>query len=173
MKRPAPGPPGIQTNVLIRPADQGDAGEIAALLRESFLEYESQYTAAGFAATTPARNEVIDRINEGPVWLAVLHNQIVGTVSAVASGVDLYIRGMAVRPSIQGLGIGLQLLEQVERFAVGNSFMRLRLSTTPFLDRAIRLYESFGFEAVPDGPHDLFGTPLFTMIRVLDSGSQY
>src|SRR5260370_227302 len=42
------------------------------------------------------------------------------------------------------------------------------LSTTPFLDRAIRLYERFGFQRSDEGPLDLFGTPLFTMTKRLN-----
>ncbi|HEV8659305.1 MAG TPA: hypothetical protein VGS96_11840 [Thermoanaerobaculia bacterium] len=39
----------------------------------------------------------------------------------------------------------------------------LVLSTTPFLDRAIALYERCGFRRTDEPPHDRFGTPLFTM----------
>jgi hypothetical protein len=52
-------------------------------------------------------------------------------------------------------------------------YERLLLSTTPFLDRAIRLYEKFGFRRNGEPPHDLFGTPLITMdkiIKRLDEG---
>jgi putative acetyltransferase len=88
---------------------------------------------------------------------------IVGTVAAVAKGERLYIRSMAVLPSARGHGIGKALLEQIEKFATEQGFQRLYLSTTPFLLSAIRLYESFGFDRTSEGPHELFGTPLFTM----------
>jgi hypothetical protein len=39
------------------------------------------------------------------------------------------------------------------------------LSATPFLLRAIQFYENFGFARSAEGPHDLFGTPLFTMVK--------
>jgi hypothetical protein len=41
------------------------------------------------------------------------------------------------------------------------------LSTTPFLNSAIRLYENFGFRRNEAEPHDLFGTPMFTMEKIL------
>jgi hypothetical protein len=43
----------------------------------------------------------------------------------------------------------------------------LFLSTTPFLTHAIVLYEGLGFQRSNEGPHDLFGTPLFTMVKTL------
>jgi hypothetical protein len=42
----------------------------------------------------------------------------------------------------------------------------MRLSTTPFLHDAIRLYERAGFERRP-ALLDLHGTPLFAMIKEL------
>ena len=70
---------------------------------------------------------------------------------------------MAVLPLARGGRIGALLLTHIEEFARTEGFSRLFLSTTPFLDRAIRLYERFGFCRTSAGPHELFGTPLFTM----------
>jgi len=74
---------------------------------------------------------------------------------------------MAVVPSARGQGIGKILLEEVETFARAGGFRRMVLSTTPFLDDAIRLYERFGFKRTADEPHDLAGTPLFTMEKAV------
>jgi len=92
---------------------------------------------------------------------------MVGTISAVPKKEALYVRSMAVDPAARGFGIGRNLLEHAERFAVGNRFKLLLLSTTPFLTQAIQLYERFGFHRSDEGPQDLFGTPLFTMVKVL------
>ena len=87
----------------------------------------------------------------------------------VDKGDALYIRGMAVVPSVRGSGIGSGLLREVESVARAAGQRRLRLSTTPFLSSAIQLYESFGFQRTDADPHDLFGTPLFTMEKALTS----
>lgn len=153
--------------IKIRAAEEADAAQIASLLSESFAEYKPLYTDRAFAATAPASELVQKRLREGDAWVVSQGDQLIGTVSTVADGESLYIRGMAVLPAARGAGAGRLLLEQVEEFAREHGFKRLFLSTTPFLNRAIRLYEHFGFQRVESGPHDLFGTPLFTMEKVL------
>jgi N-acetylglutamate synthase-like GNAT family acetyltransferase len=131
------------------------------------MEYKSLYTDDGFAVTTPTGEQIVDRMTEGPVWVALHKDRIVGTVSVVPKGEALYIRGMAVLPTARGQRIGDSLLLHIEKFAAANQHQRLFLSTTPFLTQAIRLYERFGFRRSDEGPHDLFGTPLFTMTKTL------
>ena len=82
---------------------------------------------------------------------------------------QLYIRSMAVAPSARGYGVGKLLLRQMERSSLEEGFSRLTLKTTPFLTRAIRLYEHFGFQRNDDISDDLFGTPLITMEKILKS----
>ncbi|HMG76441.1 MAG TPA: GNAT family N-acetyltransferase [Pyrinomonadaceae bacterium] len=133
------------------------------MLFESFAEYESLYKPEGFSATAITAEEIANRIAEGPVWVVLLGEKIVGTVSVIPKGDALYIRGMAVLPAARGQRTGELLLTHVEQFAATQNFQRLLLSTTAFLDRAIRLYENFGFRRTDAEPHELFGTPLFSM----------
>ncbi len=157
----------------IRLADSRDAPAIATLLADSFAEYKSLYTSEGYAATAITSEQVANRISEGPVWVALADESVAGTVSVVVRGESLYVRGMAVRPSARGQRIGERLLAQVERFAESNGIRRLFLSTTPFLNRAIRLYERQGFQRTDPGSHDLYGTPLFTMEKLLSREREF
>jgi putative acetyltransferase len=154
-------------DILIRVAAPADATGIAAVLREAFVEYEASYTAEALAATTLAGEQIRSRMEEGPVWVAVLDGVLVGTVSVVPRGESLYVRGMAVLPLARGRRLGEALLRQVEEFAAAHGHTRLYLSTTPFLSRAIQLYERAGFRRSHEGPHELCGTPLFTMEKVV------
>jgi GNAT superfamily N-acetyltransferase len=153
--------------IRIRRAGADDLATIAAVLYESFVQYKDLYTEKGFSATTPGIEDIRRRLEEGPVWVGLRDDVIVGTVSVVAKGDALYIRGMAVLPSARGSGIGSWLLREVESVAPAAGHKRLFLSTTPFLSSAIQLYESFGFRRTDAEPHDLFGTPLFTMEKAL------
>lgn len=79
----------------IRLATSDDVSLISEVLLQSFIEYKSEYTAEGFAATTPTVEQVKHRLTEGPAWVALLAGTVVATVSAVARGESLYVRGMA------------------------------------------------------------------------------
>jgi len=154
-------------NVMIRLAELKDAPAVACLLVNAFAEYRPLYTDGGFTATAISAEEVATRMREGPVWVALCENVVVGTISVVRKGNSLYIRGMAVHPQSRGHRIGERLLKEVEDYAATHGLERLFLSTTPFLGRAIRLYENFGFRRIAEGPHELLGTPLFTMEKFL------
>jgi len=152
----------------IHRATHADADQIAAVLVASFREFEPLYTPGGFRATTPSAGEIAARLPEGPVWVAKEGVTIVGTVSAVEKGEEIYIRSMAVLPTARGRGIAAQLLTVVHAFAISQGARVLSLSTTPFLTAAIRLYERSGFQASPE-PLDLLGTPLIRMVKPLQA----
>lgn len=158
---------GNEPGIYIRRVTADDVVPIASVMHTSFVEYESVYTPEAFAATTPTPEQIQHRMSEGPMWVALQDDIIVGTVSVVPKNAALYIRGMAILPSARGQSIGTLLLEQVEDFASKHNYARLSLSTTPFLTRAIRLYERCGFRRSDEGPYELFGTPLFTMEKTL------
>jgi ribosomal protein S18 acetylase RimI-like enzyme len=150
----------------IRRANQCDAEAIELLIRESFREHEPAYTPEAFDIATPRKYEIQKRVKEWTVWVAVRANVIVGTVSAHSEGAALHIRSMAVHPTMRGRGIGKLLLARVEDFACAKGYERLLLNTTPFMNRAIRLYERFGF-AFTGTEHTWFGTRLRSMTKEL------
>ena len=152
-----------------RLAGAADVQAIHSVLARAFAEYRSLYTLGGFDATVLSDEGIGKRIIEGPVWVASVDGAIVGTVAAVSKGEALYIRGMAIVPEGRGNRIGQRLLDEIENHALRNGHRRLTLSTTPFLTRAIRLYEAAGFHRTPESDHDLLGTPLFTMDKELYS----
>jgi GNAT superfamily N-acetyltransferase len=141
------------------------------VLHEAFVEFKPLYTDGGFAATTPNPEQILRRMREGPVWVAIgeatRNRVLLGTVAALIKAESVYVRGMAVLPSARGSGAGTALLRHVEDWAIAQACPRLLLSTTPFLSSAIRLYERYGFRRTGEGPHELLGTPLFTMEKFI------
>jgi ribosomal protein S18 acetylase RimI-like enzyme len=158
--------------IQVREAGPEDAADIARVLYESFIEFRALYTDDGFTATTPTTEQILIRMAEGPVWVASRDAVVLGTVAAVVKGHRLYMRGMAVLSAVRGLGVGVQLLDQVERRSRAEGCRSVFLSTTPFLSGAIRLYERAGFQRTDEGPCELFGTPLFTMEKDVVGGHE-
>lgn len=128
-------------NVIIQNASIADAPCISKVLLDSFIQFKSFYTPEAFAATTVSADEVLKRLKEGNVWVAVKDEHIMGTVAVVKQGNDLYIRRMAVLPEARGLQIGWKFLEHIQQYAMENNFKSLFLSTTPYLPSAIHLYK--------------------------------
>jgi GNAT superfamily N-acetyltransferase len=150
----------------IRLAALDECEKIAALLDRAFREHRPEYAPGAYAATTPTAETLRARFHEGPVWVAVLAGEIVGTVAAVIREGSLYVRSMAVLPTARGGRIGARLLDTAEEYAREHSITRLYLSTTPFLHRAISLYRSYGFQFNGE-TLDLHGTPLLVMEKWL------
>jgi len=158
-------------SVKVRRAVPEDAPAMAIILYTSFVEFRPFYTPEAFAATAITDEEVLVRLSEGPVWAALWEDSLCGTVAALARGAALYIRGMAVLPTVRGKGVGEALLKAVEAFASEQGHTTLLLTTTPFLHSAIRLYERCGFSRTAVGEADLYGTPLFTMEKRLGASA--
>lgn len=129
----------------VRLAVPDEAPAIAELLFEAFGEFKSEYTPGAFEYTTPNADLVRSRFDEGPIWVAMDGDSMIGTVSGLPEDERFYIRSMAVKPTAQGRGIGQRLLEILEAFARDAEFERMYLYTTHVLPAAKRLYEKNGF----------------------------
>ena len=134
----------------VRRAHKEDAVEIAAVLLAAFLEFKPKYTTQAFEATTPDANGILERLGEGPIWLATQNGKSVATASVVLKPNGLYVRGMAVLPIARGSGVAGLLFDKIDDYASANSCERQFLSTTPFLTRAIRFYERCGFSKISE-----------------------
>lgn len=138
-----------------------DAETVAELIYEAFAPFESEYTAGAFEYTTPDADAIHPRFDEGPIWIAELNGEAVGTVSGLPDGDRFYIRSMAIKPSVQRGGIGQRLMNELEAHAKDLGFKKLYLYTTFVLPGAKRLYEKNGFyvlrETSPEEWHDMGG----------------
>jgi ribosomal protein S18 acetylase RimI-like enzyme len=99
------------------------------------------------------------------------HRQIAGTVmlqfwprsAEVAAGPDeAEIRALAVRPGLQGTGLGRKLLDCVIDRARQAGIAQLVLCTMPQMRAAHRLYEQAGFIRLPD--RDVSPVPDLTLL---------
>ena len=110
------------SNTLVRRAVIDEAPIIARVLYQAFVEFEAQYTPAAFAATTPASDQIQKRWSDGPVWVAVQGDQLVGTISAIPKSEGLYVRSMAVLPSTVVMGLGSSCFRQLSNSPLHRAF---------------------------------------------------
>jgi putative acetyltransferase len=149
----------------VRTATEADAAAVERVLQESFAEYKSSFTRAAYKASTPTKEEILKRLKEGPIWIAITDGEVIGTISAFPTGTVLCLRDLAVVPARRGKSLGKLLLVKAAKFAFRNGYRRMSLITTPFLTRAIREYEHFGFQRSQEGPSEFHGTPAYTMTK--------
>jgi len=154
----------------VRLADGGDSQAIADVIFAAFSLNRAQYTPEAFVVVTPEAAEIEKRFVEGPIWAAELEGEIVGTVSLTTEPEGLYIRSMAVRPDVQGMGIGHKLLDAVDEFVSKSKIDRIFLYTTYFVPGAKEMYEKHGFNWVRDTTvEEWYGTPGLEMDKKLES----
>ena len=138
----------------IRPIQAQDNAEIAEVIRTVSKEF-GLAAASGFAVADP----ILDRLFEvysqsnSQYWVVIdAHGHILGGggLSPLAGDDSiLEIQKMYFLPSIRGLGLAKQILEQSSKFAQQHQFKACYLETTQSLWQAIKLYEKLGFEHLP------------------------
>jgi len=152
----------------IRLAKRDDSEAIADVLLQAFSIYREHYTPEAFAAVTPAAGEIRSRFEEGPIWVAVLEGEVVGSVSLTTESEGLYLRSMAVRPDMQGIGIGNELLSAVDEFTQASDAGRIFLYTTYFVPGVKEMYEKHGFKWVRDTTaEEWYGVPGLEMDKLI------
>jgi ribosomal protein S18 acetylase RimI-like enzyme len=152
--------------VQVRKASAEDAAAILACLAVAFEQYRDQYTVPAFADTVLDADAVQRRLGDMTVFVAIADRKTVGTIGCGVNGTEGHIRGMAVLPEWQGMGVAFELLRSAEAELVNRSCRRVTLDTTQPLERAIRFYEKHGFTAT-GRVFDFFGMPLYEYSKSL------
>ncbi|HEX9414104.1 MAG TPA: GNAT family N-acetyltransferase [Ktedonobacterales bacterium] len=128
-------------HVVVRPFVEADLPGVLAVEEEAFAQLW-RHDAAGFL-----------EVNQTYPYFVVAGDAtgIVGyQFNAVDSGSGYLVR-IAVHPRAAGQGIGTRLMAEAIRYFSGRSAHQILLNTEETNYRARRLYERFGFSAVP--PH--------------------
>jgi N-acetylglutamate synthase-like GNAT family acetyltransferase len=136
----------MTTDVHVRLALPTDAEAISSVLLKAFGAYKDSYSPEAFSIVTPDAAEIATRFDEGPQWVAEIDGQVIGTASITTEPEGLYIRSMAVDPSVQGRGIGHKLLSAVDEYAPTTDQERIFLYTTYFTPGAKEMYEKHGYK---------------------------
>jgi GNAT superfamily N-acetyltransferase len=155
---------------VLRPHRPGDIGWVVsrhgALYAQEFgwdLRFEALVAqiAAGFIERFDAAREACwiaerDGSNVGSVFLVQARDE---TTQAVEPGVA-QLRMLLVEPSARGLGLGVALVNECERFARQRGYRRIRLWTNSLLLAARDIYQRAGYKLLASEPHHSFGHDL-------------
>ena len=134
----------------IRKAALADADGILQCLEQAFAAYRSSYTPDAFKDTVLTRETLRKRFTEMTLLVAVDQaGRVIGTIAykIEKNGEEGHIRGMAVRPDLQGCGAAKKLLDQVEAGLRERHCRIVTLDTTRPLQRAIHFYEKNCYRA--------------------------
>ncbi len=85
----------------------------------------------------------------GRMYLALVDGKVAGTVALARNDEDYCeIKRLYLRPEYRGMHISGKLVEKVIGDAREIGYRHMRLDTFPFMEAAIRLYESYGFRFI-------------------------
>ena len=138
---PADGPE--DSTVRFRPATRADADEVGRLLTEAFGH---PWTPVDLEA----RGE--------PTMVAERDGSVVATLRVHREPTEWGVYGFAVRTSLQGRGIGSDLLRRVCRQAGDAGIGRVHLEVSVDNDGALHLYTALGFEL--EATEDYYDVPV-------------
>lgn len=153
--------------VTIRDAGQDELDDVAALILESFGEFENEVPRPVWGAAVAEWADVRGRLDEAQLIVAEIGGRVVGSVTfypeASLSRTEVWPAGWAairifcVHPSARGHGIGRMLTDECLRRARARGVPTVALKTGQFMVVARALYERAGFVRDPSLDHGWTG----------------
>ena len=147
--------------VEIREMKLGEIETVRKLRLESYQEYEQFVSSEHWAVLKNTLISENDLKHNAKIYIAELDGQIAGSVVLFPASIQAYdwneniqdypeVRMLSVNPMIRGKGIGGALVEHCIKVSKEENNSHIGLHTASFMKKAILLYESKGFERVPE-----------------------
>ncbi|CAH0166055.1 Amino-acid acetyltransferase [Arthrobacter sp. Bi26] len=140
-----------------RRARRADYSAIRRITRDAYLR--AGHFTAGHPYMSVLEN-VEHRAEHAEAWVAEASGAVVAAVtltfagqpySEIARDNELEFRMLAVDPAVQGNGVGRAVVRRVIDHAQSLPAIRaISITSATFMERAHGLYESLGFQRVPD-----------------------
>jgi len=143
--------------VKIREMKLNEREMVRKLLIESYIQYEKDFSEERWERYFTEVKYAVDNDNIDKLYVALLNDQIVGTVQLFPHSNIAYddfdhsinapiIRFLAVHPNGRGQGIGRLLLDKSISYAQKQRAEAIYLHTTNLMPQAVQLYVQYGFE---------------------------
>lgn len=146
-----------QRVIEIREMKEGEKEAVRDLLIESYIQYQEAFEPERWEKYFEEVKAAVDNEQIDTLIVARSGNRILGTVQLFRSSDLAYdeptlqiehpiIRFLAVHPDGRGLGIAKKLLDQSIEYAQKNNAQAISLHTTDIMEKAVKLYERYGFK---------------------------
>jgi putative acetyltransferase len=147
-------------NYLIRSWQPGDRLDAAKVIENALTEYGLGWEPQGADRDVLAVEEYyLDR--GGEFWVIENNGIIIGTSAYYPYLITstepenrcdraIEIRKMYLHPNVRGKGLGRYLLGKLEQAIFDRGYREIRIETASVLTSAVKLYESNGYQPVPE-----------------------
>ena len=101
-----------------------------------------------------AMEEYFEAMEDSKLWVAVDSGEIKGSICIVKINVhEAQLRLFGTDPSLQGMGIGKQLMQRAMDFCKTKGYKHIILWTIDICKSALHIYDSFGFKRTETKPN--------------------
>jgi ribosomal protein S18 acetylase RimI-like enzyme len=128
--------------VTLRPAHQSDSAAIASCVCEAYIHYIERIGKQ----PGPMLENYLDVIRDSLVHVAIGDSgRVVGAIVMQETPDGFYVDNVAVRPSVNGQGVGRALLQFAESEAIRRGYESIYLATHELMVENRALYEKVGY----------------------------
>ncbi len=138
-------------NITIRDATIEDIDSILTIQKKAYLFQAKKYDDYDMAPMIETVDEVKKVLKSHIILVAVIDEQIVGSIRLIKTGAEAEIKRLSVDDDWQGNGIGHMLMDVVE--LQDQSIKRLWLLTGSKSYRSINMYKKFGYKLYKEETH--------------------
>jgi len=131
----------------IRRATVKDAPYIFSIIQKAFKEYSKITGQTNLEALAETVEDIEEAIKTRTVFIAVMDDNIVGTVRISIEGDQAYISRFAVDCDNQNNGIGKALMNEADTYLKKMHVKKVTLHTSSKHDVLMRFYYGIGFYA--------------------------
>ena len=146
------------------PPDFSDWDDVRALILDAFASMDGRIDPPSSALRLTPQSMRADA-GKGALLLAERAGDLAGCVFARARGDALYVGKLAVRPDLQGAGIGRRLVEAAREEARRLGLAMLELQTRIELTENHAAFARMGFVKTAETAHEGFDRPTSITMR--------
>ena len=130
---------------VIRRAVESDAAHVFSILQQAFQEYGRTIGQTHLDALRETIDDIRRAIAEKTVLIAIIDNEVVGTLRLEIRNSTAYLSRFAVCGNRRGVGIGEALMNTADKYLISQGVREVTLHTASRHTALMRFYYCQGF----------------------------